>query len=144
MHMNISDAQAFIAASVDQLLDIDQDMEELIATYGKTDWASSKLKLRLLITRCEILQKKLQQTDNELTQLLADTNVSDERQHSISVSQQLLRQNLLILESKLSTLNQMNDHRVLIQSQQEINRELERKVAIQRLQDSLRQTMEHK
>lgn len=142
--MNISTAQAFIAASVDQLIDIDQDMEELIAEYGKTDWASSKLKLRLLITRCEILRERLQQTDNELTQLLAETNASDERQHSISVSQQLLKQNLFILESKLSTLNQMKDHSVLIQSQQEMNRELERKIAIQRLRDSLRQTQGHK
>lgn len=142
--MNINTAQTFIAASVDQLLDIDQDMEKMIAAYGKTDWATSKLKLQLLITRCEILQKKLRQTDNELTQILDGMSISYEHQHSISISKQLLRQNLFILESKLSTLNQMKKHNVLIHSQKEINRELERKIAIQRLQNRLRQTLEIK
>ncbi len=150
--MDIRKLQRQAAYCVDELLSISGDMDAyVIAAYGQAPQEVVAMQCRFLLERLRRLEKKLTEIKKELacatkpggisgeshSNPSAAEGLSGEQRRSISVTQQLIAQNLLLIARKEELLNGFLAHSDMIGIQKKRAKELQDTAEMIRLKEVL-------
>ncbi len=167
--MNVRKLQQQAAAGADELLSISNDMDQYILPLYKTAPKEIfDMQCRIMIGRCEGLDKKLRQIQSDLADaqrrvqedvtaarqmqgepaddfadpgdILAEARL-DEYRKSTAVTQQMIGQNLLLLEQKREILAGFLAHSDEIHVQLKASEQMQDMAEVTRLESTLRREL---
>lgn len=126
--------QKTIADSSNSLLSLEEQILSLIDAYKEQK--DIQISLRFVTKQAQSLRQRLTDCQTQLA-AIDTSSLSSTVQDSLSVSQQLLAQNLLILSNQEATLQQFSEHRKVIHANLHLNQDLTNQIQIQEFKQQL-------
>lgn len=130
--------QKIVADMTDQLLDITNHIQHLLSCYTTEDQTVLRIQTQVLIEQCKRLQQKAAEIQNTLD-ILAKQDMSPTKRTSLSVTQQLLKQNQFLIKQKQDLLTQLQNHQKNIKTKQMFKQKMDQIIELQTLQQKLYQ-----
>ena len=130
--------QRSVASTTDQLLLINLKTQNLLSNYSTEDQTLIRIQTNILYEQCKHLKQKLLEIQEELDTLDIQS-ISETQKTSLSVTCQLLSQNLLLTTQKQNLLHQLLQQQTDVKLKQALNQELEQEIQIKQIKQHLQQ-----
>lgn len=134
--MELFEIQKRASQTVDELLRITGKINGLIEGYQENPGAEIQLNIRFLSARCKELESELMDIQEQLDAVPA-ARLSPEKANSLSITKNLVSQNIGILREKQEILSSFEKHADITQSQLRASKILDRETGIQEFQAAL-------